>query len=462
MALYIEQLYTNCLAEAAYYIESNGEAAVIDPLRETEPYTALAKKRGATIKYIFETHFHADFVSGHIDLARETGAKIVYGPGASAEYSIYTAADHERFALGNISIEVLHTPGHTTESSCFLVYDENGNPYAIFSGDTVFAGDVGRPDLAVKSDLSKEDLAGMLYDSIHSKILTLPDDTIIYPGHGAGSACGKNIGTEKHTTIGQQKKVNYALQPMSKEDFVFSVTKGLEQPPKYFFMDAAINKKGYLPIEEVMEKNLRALDAPQFDTIVLSGATILDTRNGEEFMKGFIPGAINIGLNGSFAVWAGSLLSAETPLLLVTEPGRERETVLRLARVGYENVVGFLKGGFDAWIEAGFVWDSIPSVSSYWFRGNFLPGEQILDVRNPGETAAGSIRNAINIPLAQLEANVNKLNSKTFCYVYCVSGYRSATACSILKRKGFDKVIDIKGGFNLLKQEVTDMVEEMV
>lgn len=461
--MYIQQLYTSCLAEAAYYIESNGEAAIIDPLRETAPYTLLAKQRGATIKYIFETHFHADFVSGHIDLAHETGAKIIFGPSAKADYTIYTATDGEEFSLGNITLELLHTPGHTLESSCILAYDENKAPHAVFTGDTVFAGDVGRPDLAVKTDLTKEDLAGMLYQSIQTKILPLADDVIIYPGHGAGSACGKNIGPETQTTVGQQKTTNYALQPMSKEDFVLCVTKGLEEPPAYFFMDAAINKKGYAPINEVMNRNLRALDAVDFDNVLLNQETIvLDTRKGEDFMKGFIPGAINIGLNGQFAVWVGSIINPKVPLLLVTEVGQEEETILRLARVGYENILGYLKGGFEQWANAGFVHDSIPSVTPTWVASNYLPGEQLLDVRNLSEVEKGMLEGAVNIPLSVLEKNTDKILRDNYCYVHCAGGYRSAIACSLLKKHGYNKVIDISGGYNAIKTEAPALLAQEV
>lgn len=449
--MYIEQLYTNCLAEAAYYIEDNGEAAIIDPLRETAPYIELAQKRGAKIKYIFETHFHADFVSGHIDLANKTGATIVYGPNAFADYAIYVAEDGEQFKLGNVNIELLHTPGHTTESSCFLLYNEQKEPYALFSGDTVFVGDVGRPDLAVKSDLSREDLAAMLYRSITQKILPLPDDVLLYPGHGAGSACGKNIGKETQSTIGQQKKLNYALQPMSEEDFVFAVTKGLETPPKYFFMDAAINKKGYAPIDEVMTKNTRPLSAVAFDSLALNGTIILDTRPHKTFVEGHVPNSINVSLDGQFAVWVGSLISPGQPIVLVTESGKEQESILRLARVGYENVSGYLEGGFEQWKEEGYKWENIVTVSPQWFADSFEEGENVIDVRNPSEWVDGTVKSSLKIPLSLLEEQLNTLNPKEYYYVYCKGGYRSVIACSIMKKNGFNYVVNIDGGYDALK-----------
>ena len=456
--MYIEQLYTNCLAEAAYYIEDNGEAAIIDPLRETAPYIELAEKRGAKIKYIFETHFHADFVSGHIDLAKKTGATIVYGPNAFADYAIYVAEDGELFKLGNVNIELLHTPGHTTESSCFLLYNEQKQPYALFSGDTVFVGDVGRPDLAVKSDLSREDLAAMLYRSITQKILPLPDDVLLFPGHGAGSACGKNIGKETQSTIGQQKKVNYALQPMSEENFVFAVTKGLEAPPKYFFMDAAINKKGYAPIDEVMAKNTRPLSAAAFDGLVLNGAVILDTRPYKAFIENHIPNSINISLDGQFAVWVGSLIGSGKLIVLVTEKGKEQESVLRLARVGYENVGGYLEGGFEKWKGDGYKWDNIATVSPQWFADNFEEGENVIDVRNPSEWVDGSVKSSLKIPLALLEEQLGALNPKEYYYVYCKGGYRSVIACSIMKKHGFKYVVNIDGGYEALKEYNTGLL----
>ncbi|HRH64950.1 MAG TPA: MBL fold metallo-hydrolase [Bacteroidia bacterium] len=456
--MYVQQLYTSCLAEAAYYIESNGEAAIIDPLRETEPYIQLAKERGATIKYVFETHFHADFVSGHIDLAKKTGAKIIYGPSAKAEYDITVAKDEQFFPLGNLKIQVLHTPGHTLESSCFLLYDDHNVPYACFTGDTLFVGDVGRPDLAVKSDLSREDLAGLLYESIQKKIKTLPDDVIVYPGHGAGSACGKNIGAETWSTIGMQKKLNYAMQPMSKEEFIHVVTDGLTEPPKYFFVDAAINKKGYEPIDEVMKRNVQKLSLEEFEIIVDNGVTILDARQAEVFEKGFIPNSVNIGLNGQYAVWVGSLIDSKEPLVLVTEEGNEEEAILRLARVGYENVKGYLKGGFKAWKDSGRKVDHIEVMHPITFEKQYTPDEHVIDVRNEGEWVSGVIDGAQLIPLTRLNRELGILDKNQKYYVHCAGGYRSMMACSILRKNGFQKVVNITGGINLLKETNYNLV----
>ncbi|HNP48650.1 MAG TPA: MBL fold metallo-hydrolase [Bacteroidia bacterium] len=456
--MYVQQLYTSCLAEAAYYIESNGEAAIIDPLRETEPYIQLAKERGASIKYVFETHFHADFVSGHIDLAKKTGAKIIYGPTAKAEYDITVAKDEQFYPLGDLKIQVLHTPGHTMESSCFLLYDDHDVPYACFTGDTLFVGEVGRPDLAVKSDLSREDLAGMLYESIQKKIKTLPDDVIVYPGHGAGSACGKNIGVETWSTIGMQKKLNYALQPMSKQEFIHVVTDGLTEPPKYFFVDAAINKKGYEPIDDVMKRNVKKLSLEDFEKEMSNGVTILDAREADVFEKGFIPDSINIGLNGQYAVWVGSLIDAKDPLILVTEEGQEEEAVLRLARVGYEQVKGYLKGGFKAWKDSGRKVDHIEVMHPITFEKQYTPEEHVIDVRNEGEWAGGVIDGAQLIPLNRLTREFGILDKNQKYYVHCAGGYRSMMACSILRKNGFRNVVNITGGINLMKETNYNLV----
>lgn len=456
--MYVQQLYTSCLAEAAYYIESNGEAAIIDPLRETEPYIQLAKERGASIKYVFETHFHADFVSGHIDLAKKTGAKIIYGPTAKAEYDITVAKDEQFYPLGNLKIQVLHTPGHTMESSCFLLFDDHDVPYACFTGDTLFVGEVGRPDLAVKSDLSREDLAGMLYESIQKKIKTLPDDVIVYPGHGAGSACGKNIGVETWSTIGMQKKLNYALQPMSKQDFIHVVTDGLTEPPKYFFVDAAINKKGYEPIDDVMKRNVKKLSLEDFEKETSNGVTILDAREADVFEKGFIPDSINIGLNGQYAVWVGSLIDSKEPLILVTEEGQEEEAVLRLARVGYEQVKGYLKGGFKAWKDSGRKVDHIEVMHPITFEKQYTPEEHVIDVRNEGEWAGGVIDGAQLIPLNRLTREFGILDKNQKYYVHCAGGYRSMMACSILRKNGFRNVVNITGGINLMKETNYNLV----
>ena len=444
--MYVQQLYTSCLAEAAYYIESNGEAAIIDPLRETEPYIQLAKDRGATIKYVFETHFHADFVSGHIDLAKKTGAKIVYGPSAKAEYDITVANDGQFFPLGDIKIEVLHTPGHTLESSCFLMYDDHNVPYACFTGDTLFVGEVGRPDLAVKSDLSREDLAGLLYESIQNKIKTLPDDVIVYPGHGAGSACGKNIGTETWSTIGMQKKLNYAMQPMSKQEFIHVVTDGLTEPPKYFFVDAAINKKGYEPIDDVLKRNVHKLSLEEFETVVSTGVTILDAREADVFEKGFIPDSINIGLNGQYAVWVGSLIDSKDPLVLVTDEGKEDESIIRLSRVGYDHTIGYLKGGFKSWVNAGKEKDTVKRITAKEMEANYKD-VLTIDIRKKSEYDSEHVIGAVNIPLNQINSHLSEFPKDKPFVLHCAGGYRSMIAASMLKQRGWENFVDVIGGF---------------
>ncbi|MBX7206119.1 MAG: MBL fold metallo-hydrolase [Bacteroidia bacterium] len=452
--MYIQQLYTNCLAEAAYYIESNGEAAIIDPLRETAPYVELAKQRGARIKYIFETHFHADFVSGHIDLAKKTGAKIIYGPTANAGYEIYVANDEEHFPLGNISLKLLHTPGHTPESSCILLKDEHDKAHAVFTGDTLFVGDVGRPDLAVKSDLTKEDLAAMLYDSLHKKLMPLKDEVIIYPGHGAGSACGKNIGKETTSTIGEQRKQNYALCCQTKDEFIAAVTSGLEEPPKYFFIDAAINKKGYDNIDEVMSRNAVALSVTQFEAEMQKGTVVLDTRNVNTFEKGFVPGSINIGLDGQYAVWVGSLLNHGVPIIIVSDNGKEKEAILRLARVGYEHVYGYLEGGFESWAKAGKTVDSVTSIEASMMQHSMstTTPHKIIDVRNKTEWAGGVLEGAELISLAKLERHLAQLDKNITYLVHCAGGYRSMMAASIMKKHGFKHIINVHGGINKIKE----------
>ena len=449
--MYIEQLYTSCLAEAAYYIESDGEAAIIDPLRETEPYIALANKRNAKIKYVFETHFHADFVSGHIDLAQKTGATIVYGPTAECGYKCRTATDNEVFSVGKIKLKVLHTPGHTLESSCYLLIDENGKDNAVFTGDTLFVGDVGRPDLAIKSNLTIDDLAGMMYDSLNTKIKTLADDVIVYPAHGAGSACGKNIGKETFSTIGIQKKMNYALQPMTKSEFVKAVTEGLEAPPKYFFMDAMLNKQGYENIDEVLNKNTKALSVAEFEALSTTDVIILDTRTPDEYETGTVPNSINIGLNGQYAPWVGALIDAKKSLLLITNEGKETEAVLRLARVGYENVKGYLNGGMPAWSASGKKVEITKSVNADDFAKNYQT-DNVIDVRNPGEWNSGVIENAKLIALGELEKEMNELDKRSHYFVHCAGGYRSMMAASILKKNGFDNVTNVRGGIAKIKE----------
>jgi len=457
--MYIEQLYTGCLAEAAYYIESEGEAAIIDPLRETSPYIELAAKRNAKIKYVFETHFHADFVSGHIDLARKTGSSIVFGPTAQTGYDVIVAKDDEVFSIGKIKLKVLHTPGHTLESSCFLLIDENGNNNAIFTGDTLFVGDVGRPDLAIKSDLTIDDLAGMLFDSLNSKIKPLADDVIVYPAHGAGSSCGKNIGKETFSTIGTQKKLNYALQPMNKLDFIRAVTDGLSSAPGYFAMDAKLNKEGYDNIDDVLKKNTKALTVAEFAAEMAKGALVLDVRSADDFEKGFVPTAINIGLNGQYAPWVGMLIDGNVPLILVAEDGKEAEAVLRLARVGYEKVNGYLEGGISAWKNAGKKSETIDSITAEDFVAKVDPSSNILDVRKLAEVESGIVENAQHMCLSKLQTELNSLDKNKHYFVHCAGGYRSMMAASILKQKGFTKITNVLGGMGKISATGIKLVQ---
>jgi glyoxylase-like metal-dependent hydrolase (beta-lactamase superfamily II)/rhodanese-related sulfurtransferase len=454
--MYIEQLYTDCLAEAAYYIESDGEVAIIDPLRETEPYTALATKRNSKIKFVFETHFHADFVSGHIDLAKKTGARIVYGPLADTSYKVYNAKDSEEFSIGKIKIRVLHTPGHTPESSCYLLFDEQGKEHAIFTGDTLFVGDVGRPDL-LDGVMSQEELAGMLYDSLTKKIKTLPDHVILYPAHGPGSACGKNIGKETVSTIGEQKKYNYALQDMSRENFIRQVTDDILPPPQYFFEDARINKEGYSPIDVVMSKNKIPMSAKQFNDAVAQGALILDTRMPDEFEKGFVPGSINIGLKGQYAVWVGTLLDMKKPLVLVTAKGYEEESILRLARVGFENVLGYLEGGPSAW--TGKL-ETMTSISAPAIAAEVSKGAHVLDVRKPAEWSAGHLKNAAFVPLTHMPDNLAELDKNDTYLVYCGGGYRSMMAISLMRKDGFKHLYNVSGGFGAMQKASMEIANE--
>lgn len=448
----IEQIYTKCLAEAAYYIESEGEAAIIDPLRETEPYIEMAKLNGAKIKYVFETHFHADFVSGHLDLAKKTGAKIVYGPLANPNYDVIVAEDNQEFKIGKITIKVLHTPGHTPESSTYLLIDENGKEHAIFTGDTLFLGDVGRPDLAIKSDLTKEDLAGMLYDSLRNRIMVLPDETIVYPGHGAGSSCGKNMSSETVGTLGEQKQTNYALRAdMSKEEFIREVTEGILPPPQYFPKNAMMNKMGYDSFEEVMAKGNRALEVDELLNEVEAGALILDVRTQDEFVKGHIPNSLFIGLNGTFAMWVGALITdIHQRIVLVVPEGKEEEAVTRLARVGYDNTVGYLKGGVESYTRSGRTLRSIDSVNAEKLADLYGKVE-IVDVRKPGEFTSEHVEQAIHYPLDFMQDDLSKLNKNSTYYVQCAGGYRSVIAISILLRNGYDKLIDVSGGFAAIK-----------
>ncbi|HBH23228.1 MAG TPA: MBL fold metallo-hydrolase [Cytophagales bacterium] len=461
----IEQIYTGCLAQGAYYIESDGEVAIIDPLRETAPYQQRAKENGSKIKYIFETHFHADFVSGHVDLAAKTGAKIVYGPGAKTEYDIHEAKDGEVFHLGKVQIKVLHTPGHTPESSTYLLIDENGKEHAIFSGDTLFIGDVGRPDLAVKSDLSREDLAGMLYESLRTKIMTLPDDVVVYPAHGAGSACGKNMSKETTDLLGNQKKTNYALRAdMSKEEFIKEVTEGILPPPQYFAKNAMINKTGYDSIDSVLEKGTVPLNVETFEAMANhEGAIVLDTRQPAAFAEAHIPNSIFIGIDGSFAPWVGALIpDLNQPIIIVAEHGREEEIVTRLARVGYDNTLGYLEGGIETWIEAGKETDSVESIPATEFAGRFNAGKiNVMDVRKPSEFQAEHVEDAENIPLDFINENMDKIDNEKHYYLHCAGGYRSMIMASILKSRGIHDITDVAGGFSAIaKTEVpkTDYV----
>lgn len=456
--MYIEQLYTNCLAEAAYYIESEGEAAIIDPLRETEPYLTLANRRNAKIKFVFETHFHADFVSGHIDLARSVNAPIIYGPHAHTKYEVINANDGHVFTLGKVKIKVLHTPGHTPESSCYLLLDENGREHAIFTGDTLFVGDVGRPDL-LDGVMSREELAGMLYESLNTKVKSLPDHVIVYPAHGPGSACGKNIGKETFSTIGEQKKFNYALKDLSKEEFVKQVTEGIQPPPRYFFDDARINKEGYAAIDAVMQHNNKPLSYAAFQEEIQRGAVVLDTRKADDFEKGHVPGAINIGLNGQFAVWVGTLLPIDKPLVLVTNPGEEGESILRLARVGYENVAGFLAGGIATYSQP---LDTVKSVTADVLGKELANGIDVLDVRKPSEWQTRHLRSAHFTPLADMPHNLSTLDKDKPYVVYCGGGYRSMTAISIMKRHGFNSLINVYGGFGAMQAAGLETVAEEV
>lgn len=452
----IEQIYTGCLAEAAYYIESDGEAAIIDPLREVTPYLKKAAQNGATIKYIFETHFHADFVSGHIDLAEKSGATIVYGPTAKTTFEAHIAADQEQFKIGKLTLTALHTPGHTLESTTYLLADENGKDYCIFSGDTLFIGDVGRPDLAQKGDLTMDDLAGLLYDSLANKIKPLADDVIVYPAHGAGSACGKSMSKETFDTLGHQKAVNYALKAASKEQFIKEVTEGILPPPQYFAKNVAMNKGGYERIDDVYKKGLIALDPQAFEDVAnLTGALILDTRDPQVFARSFIPNSVNIGLNGQFAPWVGALITdLKQEILLVADEGKEEETITRLARVGYDNTIGFLKGGIAAWETSGKETDRVVSISAAEFEAAVKgKGDLIaLDVRKPGEYESEHLENTLTRPLDYINDWTYTLNPQETYYIHCAGGYRSMIAASILKSRGIENVIDISGGYAAIKE----------
>ncbi len=453
----IEQIYTGCLAQGAYYIESNGEAAIIDPLRETKPYIAKAEKDGAKIKYIFETHFHADFVSGHVSLADKTGASIVFGPNADTKYDSIVAEDGQEFRIGEVVIKALHTPGHTLESTTYLLIDHLGKEQAIFSGDTLFIGDVGRPDLAVKSNLSQQDLAKLLYHSLRDKIMPLPDDVLVYPAHGAGSACGKNMSSETFDTLGNQKQHNYALRHnMTIEEFVKEVTTGLVTPPQYFPKNVRLNKEGYEDIDTVIQTGTIGLSPDLLEELVNThGALMLDTRAPQTFKDGFIPNSINIGIDGSFAPWIGALIpDLKQPIVIIAEAGREEEVVTRLARVGYDNTLGYLEGGMDAWKSSGKETDKVVSISASEFQDQLTSNAVVLDVRKPAEYASEHIDSQVvqNFPLDNINEWFGELDKNTTYHIHCAGGYRSMITASILKSRGFENVIDIAGGFKAIKE----------
>lgn len=462
----VEQIYTGCLAQGAYYIESNGEAAIVDPLRETKPYLEKAEKEGAKIKYIFETHFHADFVSGHVSLAQKTGADIVFGPGAETKYKSIVAEDGQEFKIGDATIRVLHTPGHTQESTSFLLFDEQGKEHSLFSGDTLFIGDVGRPDLAVKSDLSQDDLAKMLFNSLRNKIMNLPDDTIVYPAHGAGSACGKNMSKETFDTLGHQKESNYALRAdMTLDEFVKEVTTGLTTPPQYFPKNVRMNKEGYADIDSILERGTVPLSPDLFEEVVnAEGALMLDTRKPQVFKDAFIPNSINIGIDGNFAPWVGALIpDLKQPIVIIADEGREEEVITRLSRVGYDNTLGYLEGGMENWEKAGKEIDSLVSISAQELKEKLDDNVHVVDVRKNSEYTSEHIDypKLQNFPLDHINESINELDKDETYYIHCAGGYRSMITASILKARGFEHVIDVAGGFKAIKEadiKLTDYV----
>ena len=461
----VEQIYTGCLAEAAYYIESEGEAAIIDPLRETQPYLEKLEREGAKLKYIFETHFHADFVSGHVDLAKKTGATIIYGPNAKTEFAKHEAKDGELIRLGKLTFQVLHTPGHTMESTTYLLRDEHGKDYAIFTGDTLFIGDVGRPDLAQKAgSITKEDLAGWLFDSLRTKIMTLSDKVIVYPAHGAGSACGKNMSSETWDTLGHQKETNYALRAnMTREEFIREVTAGLMPPPQYFAKNAALNKMGYGSIDSVLERGVVALNPAQFEEVVESeGALILDVRHQDDFRQGFIPGSVFIGIHDNFAPWVGALIpDLMQPIVIVAPEGREEETVTRLARVGYDNTLGYLKGGFETWKTTGKMVHTIQSITAGELAQKMKDGldGQVIDVRKPTEFLSHHVVGATNFPLDYINQNMTRLGHKETYYLHCLGGYRSMIMASILRARGYENLVDVQEGWRAIEASAVQKSE---
>lgn len=462
----IEQIYTGCLAHAAYYIENNGEAAIFDPLREVGPYLERAEEDGATIKYVFETHFHADFVSGHLDLQKKAGAEIVFGPGAAPAYEATTAEDGQIFKVGNYKVKVIHTPGHTMESTTYLLIDENDKEHGIITGDTLFIGDVGRPDLAqhVVSDLTEEKLAGHLFDSLRNKIMPLSDDLIVYPNHGAGSACGKMMSKETTDTLGNQKKTNYALRAdMTKEEFIKELLTGLTAPPGYFPQNVLMNIKGYESLDKIMDRGQKPLQPLEFEEVANQmGALVLDTRDAEDFAKGFIPNSINIGLEGNFAQWVGEMIpDVKQNLLLVTEQGKEEEAITRLSRVGYDQTLGFLKGGFDSWKDADLEYETLEREDAEEFADVYSQKPVIIDVRKRSEYDSEHVEGAINIPLNEINKHLAEIPKDQPFHVHCAGGYRSMIAASILKQRGWDNFKDIRGGFKKIKEAdvpVTDYI----
>ena len=452
----IEQIYTGCIAQAAYYLESNGEAAIFDPLREVQPYLDKAQVDGAKIKYIFETHFHADFVSGHLDLAQKTGAKIVYGPTAQPEFDSIIATDNQEFTVGNCTVRAIHTPGHTIESTCYLLIDEHGNQQGIITGDTLFIGDVGRPDLAqaLAGDLTQEKLAGYLFDSLRNKIMPLADELIVYPSHGAGSACGKNMSKETTDTLGNQKRTNYALRSdMTKEEFTQELLDGLGSPPAYFPQNVMMNIKGYESLDNILQKSLKGLEPAAFKALAnQSEAIVLDVRHENDFVKSHIPGSIFIGIQGNFAPWVGALImDVNQPLLIVTPEGREQETITRLSRVGFDHVLGYLEGGMSAWENADFETDSMASITPEQFASEYSAKSVVVDARKPGEYQAEHVENAVNIPLDTINTHFAEVPKNETFYLHCLGGYRSVIMGSILKSRGIHNLINIEKGFNGIK-----------
>jgi len=454
--MYVEQIYTGCLAQASYYIESKGEAAVIDPIRDYQSYLSLAQERNAKIKFVFETHFHADFVSGHIDLAKATGTPIVYGPETETKFDVYIAKDGEVFSIGDAKIRALHTPGHTPESTSYLLSNEEDKDYAVFTGDTLFIGDVGRPDL-FDGKFTREEMCSRLFQSLNNKIKTLADDVIVYPAHGAGSSCGKSLGPERHSTIGIQKATNYALQDMSLAEFISQVTEGITAPPSYFAKNANINKSGYIQFDAIMEKALKGLSLNEFENDMANGAIIIDSRTPQEFEEGFIPKSLSIGLTGQYAIWAATLIDLQKPIVLVCDAGKERESILRLTRTGFENILGYLSGGFETWKLAGKPIDMVISIEpdELLMDAKFEKDIQIIDVRKPGEWESGHMPQAQHISLQELGDSANQFDKNKPYYIHCASGYRSMIAASLLKQNGITNIRNVSGGYNKIKEALS-------